>query len=44
MKALVGEKGETDTELWLDYMIERNLLEALGKDGSINRNLILQKE
>jgi hypothetical protein len=28
----------------LDYMIERSLLEDLGIDGRIIRNLILQKE
>jgi hypothetical protein len=44
IKALVGDKGEKDTELWLDYMIERSLLEDLGIDGRIIRNLILQKE
>lgn len=40
----VGEKRETDIELWLEYMMESSLLEDLGTDGRIIWNWILQKE
>jgi len=41
---MVDEKWEIDTEFWLEYMMEKSLLEDLGLDGRIFWNWILQKE